>query len=307
MKLFRLSVLGAAALCASCAAALAQFEVELTLDSANYMRYEPITAHVKVSNFSGHTIGLFNHNEKPWLSFYVSRQNGQQVDDLGVEYDLQQAQIKGGDSMVVHVNLTPVYNIRAPGIYRVMAIVNSATHNREFKSPVRQFDLSTGRVLWQETVAVHLTNAPAVTPTTTNEPPVNLAKEDLRTYVLVANRVQRGEKLYARVESEENNLVYGVVQLGILVGFGKPEAMVDRQSHLHVLHQVGSRSFSYIELTPSAKFAKQKVYSNIKSRPELKIDDQGKVNVTGGELTYPNPAVQLPEEEITTDTPPLKE
>src|ERR1044072_1020944 len=98
---------------------LAQIEVELRFDSPVYLKYEPIMAHVKISNLAGYTIGLFNHNDKPWLSFYVSRRSGEQVDEMGVEYDLQQAQIAGGDTLTMHVNLTPVYNIRSPGVYRV--------------------------------------------------------------------------------------------------------------------------------------------------------------------------------------------
>jgi len=305
MKLSRRSLLALAFLPLLPGTAAAQFEVELALDGATYLKFEPIMAHVKISNFSGHPIGLFNHKEKPWLSFYVSRPNGQQVDDLGVEYDLQQAQIKAGDALTVHVNLTPVYNIRAPGLYRVMAIVHSATHNREFKSNVRQFDLTSGRVIWQETVVVAGTNAVAES-TTTDTAKVNDKREpeDLRTYALLAHRVDRGERLYARVESEAKNVVYGVIQLGVFVSLSKPETTIDRNSHLHVLHQVGSRTFSYVELTPDARLANQKAYSNLRSRPELKADDTGFVSVVGGEQTYPNPALlPLPDTQAAPESP----
>jgi hypothetical protein len=286
-----------------------QLEVDVKLDSDAYMKYEPIMVHVKVSNFAGHTIGLFNHDGKPWLSFFISRQNGEQVDEMGAEYDLQQAQVAGGDTLTIHVNLTPVYNIRASGIYRVMAIVYSASYNRQFKSEVKQFDLRPGRVIWTETVAIIPSNAPpSQTTFSTNDIGLTPPKENLRTYVLVANRVGRSEKLYARVEDEAKNIVYAVIPLGVLVGFGQPETKVDKQSHLHVLHQVGSRSFAYDEIMPDGKNAGQKIFSNLKSRPELNADTIGKVTVAGGEQVYPNPSVlPVPLNESTSiDTPPAK-
>lgn len=301
MKLFRflfLSCLLVAAL-----PAYAQLEVEVTLDNTIFLKYEPIMAHVKISNFAGYTIGLFNHNDKPWLSFYVSRPNGEQVDDMGVEYDLQQAQVAGGDTLTVNVNLTPVYNIRAPGMYRVMATVYSASHNKQFRSNMRQFDLTTGRDLWKQTIAILPTNAPPPsTSAATNAP---IADENLRTYVIVAKHLDRGEQLYARIEDESKNAIYGVVSLGVLMGYGKPSAMVDRQSHLHVLHQVGSRAFAYAELDPGGKLVRQKMYSNVRSLPRLTITDDGFVSIAGGEQTYPNPSIlPLPTSEATTvDTP----
>lgn len=263
----------------------AQFEVELTLDERSYLKYEPIHAHVRIQNFTGHTIGLFNHETKPWLSFYVSRINGEQVDNLGVEYDLQQAQIRGGDAVTIHVNLTPVYNIRAPGVYRVMATVYSATYNKSFKSAIREFDLLSGRLVMQETVAVAPTNHPPaeslVLTNATTPPP----QEDLRTYVLVAKRVEQKEYLYVRVENEARNIVHGVVRLGVLLGFAKPVLQIDRHSVAHILHQVGSRSYSYAEVSPDGKLLDARVYSSMRSKPQLQTDEIGVVSVMGGELS----------------------
>src|SRR5690348_2954820 len=122
-----------------------------------------------------------------------------------------------------------------------MAVVNCASYNRTFKSNIAQFDLGAGRVIWQETVGIIPTNRAATATVSTNAMVANLTNsppnEELRTYVLVANRVDRGERLYARVENESNNTVYGTISLGILVGFGKPDTMIDKHSHLHVVHQ----------------------------------------------------------------------
>jgi hypothetical protein len=269
-----------------------QFEVELSLDAKNYLKYEPITAHVKISNLTGHTIGLFNHRDKPWLSFYVSRQSGEQVDELGVEYDLQQAQVAGGDTLTVHVNLTPVYNIRAPGIYRVMAVVNSASYNRQIKSNICQFDLASGRPIWQETVVLFPSGpvSEAAIPDTM-APQMLSTNDERRTYVLLAHREGRGEKLYARVEDGGKGVVYGLLQLGVLVGFGKPVARVDNEANLHVLHQTGSRAYSYSKISKQGKRLDYKIYSNIYSRPEFKTQGDGGITVVGGEQTYPNPAL----------------
>lgn len=310
MKFWRCLFFGLALCGATVLSAHAQLEVDLKIDSTSYMKFEPIMAHVKISNFTGHTIGLFNHHDKPWLTFYVSRLNGQQVGDLGVEYELQQVQVPGGDSITIHVNLTPVYNIRAPGIYRVMAIVYSASYGREYKSGVCQFDLVSGRTLWQETVAVIPTNAPEIMATIdTNTIPVEPPKEHLRTYELVAKRVGKSEELYAIVKDEPNNIVHGVVQLGILVGFAKPTTMIDRASHLHVLHQVGSRAFAYAEVGPDGKVVEKRIYSNLLSTPKLSVSDRGIVSVVGGEQTYPSTRVRpLPDDEDlpVADTPQAK-
>ncbi len=297
MKLLRLLFLVLLWLAFGAPMALAQLEVDLSLDNTAYLKYEPITANVKVSNFSGNVVGLFNHDDKPWLSFYVSRPNGEQVASLGVEYDLHQIQIARGDSITIHVNLTPVYNIREPGMYRVMAFVYSATYSRQFRSNIRQFDLTEGRVLWAETIAVVPTNAPPPSALiSTNVPLRPPPAEDLRSYVLVSKPLARGDRLYARVESKLKNLVYATVPLGDLLGFGKPETKVDKLGHLHILHQVGARAFAYQEIDPDGNVIEQKLYSNVLSRPELKANDNGTVLVLGGEQTYPNTNVQpLPE------------
>lgn len=319
MKFFQSILLACLSLCA--ARGYAQIEIALDFDSPSFMRYEPIMAHVKISNFTGHTIGLFNYRGKSWLSFYVSRPSGEEVDSLGVEYDLHQVQVAGGDTLTINVNLTPGYNIRDPGLYRVMATVYSASYNRQFSSNIRQFDLTTGRKLWEETVAVLSTNAAAAaditssnltaatTGSSTNEPLAIPAPEDLRTYALLAKHVQHGERLYARVEDQAKNVVYGMIQLGVLVGFGRPDAMIDRLSHLHVLHQVGSREFAYADIGPDGKVVIRKLYSNLRSKPELRADESGNVFVYGGEQTFPNPAILplSPFDLTTTDTPFPKE
>lgn len=303
MKLCRLLILIGLVTVAS--PLIAQIEVELSFDSTVYLKYEPIMAHVKISNLAGYTIGLFNHNGKPWLSFYVSRTSGEQVDEMGVEYDLKQAQIAGGDTLTMHVNLTPVYNIRAPGIYRVMVTVNSASHDKQFRTNVRQFDLTTGRDLWKGTISLRSTNAPLVLATVSTNPPfVPPPDEEVRSYVLVAKHLDRSERLYARIEEESKNTIHGMIGLGVLVGFGKPVAMVDRNGHLHVMHQVGSRAFAYAEISPDGKLIMQRTYSNMKSKPELRTGDDGMITVAGGEQTYPNPAIlPLPREAAKPDTP----
>lgn len=308
--------LSALTVCLLASVAHGQFEVELNLEAKDYLKYQPIMAHIKVSNQTGHTIGLFNHHDKPWLSFYVSRLNGEQVDDLGVEYDLQKAQIAGGDTLTVHVNLTPVYNIRAPGIYRVMAVVYSASYNRQLKSNICQFDLASGRPVWQETVLLLPSGAVSEAAVPDTMTPQTLSTNDeRRTFMLLAHREGRGEKLYARVEDDGIGIVYGLLPLGILVGFGKPSARVDSEATLHVLHQIGSRSFSYSKISKQGKRLDYKIYSNIYTKPELKMQQDGKVRVLGGEQTYPNPALtRLPREELPpdvertlADTPPGKE
>lgn len=281
-----------------------QFEVTLTLDSNAYLRFEPIIAHVRIENFTGHTIGLFDHDGKPWLSFHISRPGGEVVEKMDYELDTRQTQVAGGESITYDVNLTPLYNIRAPGWYRVMAVVHSASYNRQFKSNVCHFDLVTGRVLWQENVALPSERRPAVTETTPEAPPP-AAAEQVRTYALVAARLGREEWLYVRVENERENLVYGTLKLGKLVSPARPAARVDRKSHLHVLHQTGARSFAYVEISPDVRPVNRKVYSNLRSQPVLRSDESGHVWVEGGEQAYPSrPPLGSPlQEDIRTDTP----
>jgi len=49
------------------------------------------------------------------------------------------------------------------------------------------------------------------------------------------------------------------------------------------------------------------MYSNIRSKPQLKADSDGTVNVVGGEQTYPNPSIMplnlQPREATVVDTP----
>jgi hypothetical protein len=57
---------------------------------------------------------------------------------------------------------------------------------------------------------------------------------------------------------------------------------VDRLSNLHVLSQIGARSFSYSVINPNGEVIARQTHDYTKKRPVLRANADGKISVVGG-------------------------
>jgi len=88
---------------------------------------------------------------------------------------------------------------------------------RALSAPIK-FTIIRGREIWKQTVGL-----PIVAGET---------NEDYRTYALLSRRAEHSEVLYASVQDEPHELVYGMIPLGESISVGEPSAMIDNAGHL---------------------------------------------------------------------------
>ena len=258
--------------------AWAQISVRLSLERDRYLIYEPLTATVQVDNFGARPVTLKDAEGQPWLRFEILRKDGQRVAMIGPGFLAGSTTLGAGESAAKSANLVSYYNVRELGPYRVRAIVKCAGIGGAFPSNDHVFEVVGGRQLWAK-------SAGTLTPD---------GKESLRTFSLMTLRLEPYNRLYARVEDERAGLIFGVISLGPWVTLGAPQAELDKESRLHVLHQVAPRNFRYALISPSGAVLKREQYSDFESRPEMLRAEDGKVKIVGGELVSPAPPSVVP-------------
>ncbi len=255
------------------------------------MLFESIPVVANVHNFSGRAIELADDNQTSWLNFLVSDEAGATISPIGKQLTFDPVKIAPGHSVNVTVNLLPHYDLRQHGTFIVRAVVDGGGVHA-LSTPVR-FTITSGREVWKQTVGL---------PVAAGE-----TNEDYRTYALLSRRAEHSETLYASVQDDAHELVYGTIPLGETISTGDPTAMIDSAGHLHVLFRSGPRSHSYAEVDPDAKVVKRAIYSDMLSAPQLVAEADGAVVVQGGEQTYPRVERVMTDQELKPPPPPAPE
>jgi hypothetical protein len=137
----------------------------------------------------------------------------------------------------------------------------------ETASAPKIFDVITGAKLWSQEFGV---------PTTNGLP-------EMRKFTLEqAAYLHAQMRMYVQLSDAEEARVYKTTQLGPTVSFNRPEAQIDRTSHLHVLWQSGAQSFVYCLVNPNGEIVNRENYDDLNTRPRLTVNGQGDVIVFGG-------------------------
>jgi hypothetical protein len=266
----------------------AQISVQLTMERNELVLFEAIPVVANVHNFSGRTIELADNDQIPWLSFVISDGTSATISPVGKPLAFDPVSIAPGRTVSITVNLLPHYDLRQRGTFAVRAAVDAG--GMHALSPPIKFAISNAREIWRQTIGL------PVAAGSTNE--------DYRTFALLSRRAEHGEVLYASVQDDPHELVYGMIPLGETLSTGKPSAMVDNAGHLHVLFRSGPRSHSYAEVGPDAKVVKRALYSDMLSVPQLVAETNGTVVVQGGEQTYPHFERVMTDQELNPPPPP---
>ena len=266
----------------------AQISVQITMERESLMLFEAIPVTVNVHNFSGRTIDLADENQKSWLGFLVSDEGGSTISPVGRPLVFDPVKIAPGRTASVTANLLPAYDLRQRGTFVVRAVVDGdGVH--ALSAPIK-FTVTNGREVWKQTIGLPVT--------------AGQTNEDYRTYALLSRRSEHSEILYASIQDDPHNLVYGVIPLGETIETGEPSEMIDGGGHLHLLFRTGPRAQSYVEIDPNAKVVKRAIYSDILSVPQLVAGADGSVVVQGGEQTYPRVERIMTQQELKPPPPP---
>lgn len=262
------SGLGAVLLLVSLVSASSQVTVEVTQGQDQFLQGESLPVAVRITNRSGQPLHL--GAESDWLTFSMESRDGFVVPRNGEAPVAGEFVLESSKVAVKRVDLAPYFALTRAGRYGIVANVHIKDWGRDVTSRPHYFDIIDGARLWEQEVGVP--KAPGSAD----------AAPEMRRYVLQqANYIKGQLRLYLRVTDGYGKAIR-VFQVGPMVSFGQPEPQVDRLSNLHVLYQYGPVSFSYSEFDLNGNILARQVYDYTGTRPRLKMDDDGKISVTGG-------------------------
>jgi len=266
---------------AAATSACAQVEVNVSLRRALYLVYEPLILTVSIRNLTGAELVLADTPRNRWFSIQVERAGGTPVQPNDPNFKNEPLQIAPGQTVRRTVNLTPLFPLGEFGSYRVRAVVRVESLNRFFSSPPLAFEITDGRVLWQQTVGV---------------PPGSGLPGRTRSYSLLAHRLPASTMLYLRVEDPDRGVIYCTTQLGRYLATGTPGVLIDHGNEIHILHAMAPKEYLYSHFGLDGKVRTQQAYRDWGSRPALAPTDDGGVRVVGG--TPYDPKATPPEEKL---------
>ncbi len=253
-------------------AAHAQIQVELKFSRLQYVAYEPVFATVKITNLAGRDIELRDDAGQHWFGFEVTAGEGQLLAPEKAAESDPPLRVEAGKTVTRKVNLTPLFPVQDLGPYHVRANVFFGDLNRFFYSQTKVFQVTDARPIWQRTVGVPegLPGAGAV-----------------RTYSLLSNRFPDHTKLYVRVEDKSTGTVYNTFPLGRVIAFDEPQAELDGDNTLHVLHCAAPRTWAYSHIGLNGQMLNRTTIMETKSRPRLSRAANGRIGVKGGMVDAP--------------------
>lgn len=265
--------------------ASAQVAVELLLDEPEFLRDESLVVKVRVTNRSGRALQLGQSND--WLSFTIQASDGAAVLRLSEPPVTGLFTIESGQTATKSVDLMPCFDFPDTGRYTVSALVRIPQWGGEIASPGKTFHLIKGSRLWEEEFGL----------------PGREGPPEARKYSLVRANGVKQQRLYVRITDPDERRVFKVAPVGQMVSFGRPEALVDGASLLHILFQNGPRSFLYGAFDPNGNWKARLTFDYGSTRPNLRVSQQGQVHVAGG-IRRVTPSDILPKSATTEAKPP---
>lgn len=286
-RIKRIVLLGAVAALVT-TTARGQIQLDLKLPRLQFIAYEPIIATVGITNLAGRDIDLADQGGQTWFGLEITGSEGQPIAAATTNTSQPTLHIESGSHVTQKINLAPLYAVHELGTYHVRAYIHFADLNRFFYSPKRVFEVTEARPIWQNTVGI----------------PANVsAPGKVRTYSLLTNRFPNHTSLYVRVEDKDTGVVYATYSLGRIIASDEPQAQLDRENQLHVLHCAAPRTWTYSRIGLNGESLAHSSFIETKTRPRLVRTDDGAIDVRGG-MAQVSPA---PEQSVGSAVPKLSD
>jgi len=248
--------------------AKAQLMVQMKLQKTHYLAYEPMTATVTINNRSGHDVVLGGPKSSSWLSFDVYR-DGQLLSPRssgGARFS--PVLLASGKSIVKTVDIAQIYPLSDYGSYSISAAAYFPPLKKYFSSPRQRANVTDSRAFWKQSVGV-------------SRGRFKLAS--FREFSLHEHRDSNSSAIYVRLREVKGTRVYCTFSLGRFINVRKPQATVDSENRLHVMHMISPRIYSHARVSPDGQFLGNDYYRAVaNNRPTLTINTGGGVKVVGG-------------------------
>jgi hypothetical protein len=254
--------------------ARAQFNgvtAELQLAQDQYLPGEDLQLKVKIFNRSGQPVSFGLDNK--WITFNIVGENNYLVPKTSEMPVSGEFTLLSGQSGARELNLTPYFDFRRPGHYRIGATIRISQWNQEIPCKSATFTVANGLPL-HGLVNIQFGLPPP--------PGVSNAVPEVRNYSLIKVAYLDELRLYFRL-TDNNGRTLKVFPLSRMLSFSEPEAQMDRFNNFHVLMQTGARSFTYSVVSPEGRLLARQTHEYTSTRPVLRATGDGGIFVGGGQ------------------------
>ena len=231
-KVFSTRILTPLVLLAMSAMLSAQLALRLTPDKQRYLRYEPITVRLTVSNISGNTL-IFGGDTRATsgnIHFQLDRTSGRHSRQFSsMTNPAATLKLAPGESKELKVILNQHYDMQQEDNYTIRAIVDHGRLPKAHISEAIRIEVGDGLPIAVRNIGL---------PSTSNSDVIKSVMITLLRFTDTA------EDIYClRAEDEQN--VYAVFRLGSYIDGEKPQMELDDSCLLHTLLQIRPRLFAY--------------------------------------------------------------
>jgi hypothetical protein len=243
----------------------AQVDVRISTAQEQFLPAESLEVAVKIGNFTGGPLRLGTHPR--WIAFTVERSDGGVVNKLAEPVDVGEFTLQHSTTGTLRFDVAPQFALQQPGTYRITATLTPVAGQETFASAPLSVEIINGvRLNEDRTFGFHKPDGTV----------------ENRKYILQQANFLKHLRLYLRVTDANESQTLKVLQLGPMVTFEPPRWVMDRQSHLHILHQLGPDNFRYHDVDPDGVIQVRQTWRFSGRRPELRVNESGQIAVVGG-------------------------
>ncbi len=267
---------GLAMVLAGMSTANAQIGLQMKLNRQTFVPGEAIMATLTFTNLAGVDVTLENRQQESWLDFRISDMNSRIIGRVRPGMGFSPLSIPQGGTAEQVINLTPLYYIRDPGVYRIIATVQFPGIRNSFESRPVVATIQDGRRIWSQTVGVPDAGG-------------------YRQFTLLSQRKEDEYTwLFARVDDASSGGILAVHPIGHLLNFEEPQVQIDGYNRLHILSLAGPKMYFKTVIGTEGEFHEQETFERTVGRPSLVRLVTGEVQVAGAALVTPVDPSQTP-------------
>ncbi len=243
----------------------AQVDVRISTTQEQFLPAESLEVAVKIGNFTGAPLKLGTHPH--WIAFTVERSDGGVVNKVSEPADVGEFTLQQSTTGTLRFDIAPQFALQQPGTYRITATLTPIDGRETFASAPLLVEIINGVRLNEDRTFGF------------QKPDGSM---EYRKFILQQANFLKHLRLYLRVTDANESQTLKVLQLGPMVTFEPPRWVMDRQSHLHVLHQLGPDNFRYHDIDPDGEIRVRQTWRFSGRRPELRVNESGQIAVVGG-------------------------
>ena len=246
-----------------------QVSVSLEVDRRQYLKHEPVTAVVTITNRSGQTLDftskLQGKTAFSWLDFSMRDGSGTEMMRMHKKV-FQKAVIPAGRSMARRVNLSSMFNVARVGNFSVTAQVRRPqTDEIGYKSNSGHFTVGGGSKLYSVPFGVPKSPFPK------------------REYNVITFNDGKRTSIFAQVMDTNSGVSLSTLRLSEYIGFVAPQMALDGKNQLHTLYLAKPEIFVRAIVDQDGRKIDTKFFKRVSgSKPRFVSFADGSVVVSGG-------------------------